>query len=460
MKVSKKINKKKARAVMFKDGSIYQGEFKNGIVHGKGVLKFKNGSIYEGEFEDGFMHGKGKKTYPDGFYYEGDFHKDFMHGSGKLSAPKNYVNYRKTRRNFLEYEGDFAADTRSGRGRIKYSDGSNYSGEVLHGYMHGRGVLENEGMKYQGNFKEDRFEGLGKFESKDTNPYKYEGSFKNGLKDGRGKLHLGEGKLLSTTWTAGEKEGRFTLETPDSVSEGVFEKDEVVGDITTRFSNGDLYVGNCINFYRQGKGRMVWSDHKKLKTYEGDFKENMMHGRGVLVFKNGMVYNGKFIKNRMQGFGKLETAAYTAEGEFFNGKPSGTFIVNFRTGAQYLGKFDGYKRNGFGRIKYTFIEEQRRDLNQSEVSIAGRAIPGEDEEIEETKVQKVYEGWWVNGKKHGKGVLTIGKVVYDGEWRDGKKDGWFDVIRRLGRFKKEKIRALYENGRVVKEAGRKEEPAD
>lgn len=443
--------------IAFKDGSIYYGDFKNGVVHGTGVLKYKDGVVYEGEFEDGFISGKGKKTFKDGFFYEGEFYKDFMHGIGKLSAPANYINYRKKRRNFLEYEGDFAADSRSGRGKIKFSDGSNYDGEVLHGYMHGKGALKSEDVSYQGDFKEDLYDGYGIYKIKGVSDYTYTGNFSKGLKHGKGKLELGDGKICSTTWRNGKKEGRFVLETPDSVSEGIFENDEVVGDITTRFSNGDLYVGNCIDFYRQGKGRMVWANHPKLKTYEGDFRENKMHGRGKLVFKSGMIYNGKFKENRMQGFGKLETLAYTAEGEFFNGKPSGTFIVNFRTGAQYLGKFDGYKRNGFGRIKYTFIEEHKKDLNESEVSIAGRALPGEDEEIKETKVEKVYEGWWVNGKKHGKGVLTIGKVVYDGEWRDGKKEGWFDVIRKVGRFKKEKIRALYENGKVVKEGGRRQE---
>ena len=35
-------------------GYLYEGEFKNGLKHGKGILYYKNGNIkYEGEFSNG-----------------------------------------------------------------------------------------------------------------------------------------------------------------------------------------------------------------------------------------------------------------------------------------------------------------------------------------------------------------------------------------------------------------------
>lgn len=44
---------------------------KCGFLHGKGVFKWKNGLIYEGEFKDNLMDGEGKLTWTDGSTYIG-----------------------------------------------------------------------------------------------------------------------------------------------------------------------------------------------------------------------------------------------------------------------------------------------------------------------------------------------------------------------------------------------------
>ena len=47
----------------FKDGTMYEGEFKDDDYNGKGKLTDADGSVYEGEFKDGREHGKGKKKF-------------------------------------------------------------------------------------------------------------------------------------------------------------------------------------------------------------------------------------------------------------------------------------------------------------------------------------------------------------------------------------------------------------
>lgn len=37
----------------------YEGDKKNGVRSGKGILYYSNGLCYEGEFKDGFRHGYG-----------------------------------------------------------------------------------------------------------------------------------------------------------------------------------------------------------------------------------------------------------------------------------------------------------------------------------------------------------------------------------------------------------------
>ncbi len=44
------------------DGSVYQGEFKDGMRHGKGKLTKMDGEVYEGDWVDGKKHGKGVLT--------------------------------------------------------------------------------------------------------------------------------------------------------------------------------------------------------------------------------------------------------------------------------------------------------------------------------------------------------------------------------------------------------------
>jgi hypothetical protein len=53
------------------DGDRYEGEFKNGRLHGYGAFFWRNGRSYEGEWQDDLPHGRGVFTWPDGSKYKG-----------------------------------------------------------------------------------------------------------------------------------------------------------------------------------------------------------------------------------------------------------------------------------------------------------------------------------------------------------------------------------------------------
>ena len=59
--------------IKYPDGREYNGEFKHGNPHGKGVFKYDDGTEYNGEFKEGKRHGNGVLKYADGAEYNGEF---------------------------------------------------------------------------------------------------------------------------------------------------------------------------------------------------------------------------------------------------------------------------------------------------------------------------------------------------------------------------------------------------
>jgi len=62
------------------DGYTYEGQWQNGVEHGKGTCIAANGGISEGDFRQGRMHGNGKEYYGSGTMYEGQWADDERHG--------------------------------------------------------------------------------------------------------------------------------------------------------------------------------------------------------------------------------------------------------------------------------------------------------------------------------------------------------------------------------------------
>ena len=62
---------------------MYQGEFLNNEIDGRGRYEWKDGKVYEGQWSHNLMHGFGILIFPDGNRYEGEFVKDRREGRGK-----------------------------------------------------------------------------------------------------------------------------------------------------------------------------------------------------------------------------------------------------------------------------------------------------------------------------------------------------------------------------------------
>lgn len=71
---------------LYKDSRyVYEGQFKNGMPHGKGRLMIVNGDMYEGDFEYGIYNGTGTLYSGDNSIYKGSFHQGVKQGKGTIT---------------------------------------------------------------------------------------------------------------------------------------------------------------------------------------------------------------------------------------------------------------------------------------------------------------------------------------------------------------------------------------
>nr|XP_057929571.1 ankyrin repeat and MYND domain-containing protein 1-like isoform X2 [Doryrhamphus excisus] len=108
------------------DGSKYEGEFLNGLKHGKGRYTSKSGEFYEGSFYKDYRHGDGVYCWPSGHKFIGKFYLNWREGYGQQLFPDGAT-----------FKGLYHADQRFGPGVL-----SKPSGHQDVGLWHGKHLLQ------------------------------------------------------------------------------------------------------------------------------------------------------------------------------------------------------------------------------------------------------------------------------------------------------------------------------
>ena len=98
----------------------YSGSCSAGLADGYGEAI--GTARYQGEFKAGRKHGKGVKNWPSGDRYEGEFVEDRKHGRGV------YTWGRRSAWAGEKYSGQFANDRRDGEGVYEWPNGDRYVG--------------------------------------------------------------------------------------------------------------------------------------------------------------------------------------------------------------------------------------------------------------------------------------------------------------------------------------------
>jgi len=113
---------------------FYEGGCKNGLAHGVGQAR--GTAQYEGEFRKGLKHGKGVKTWAWGDRYEGGFADDRKSGKGMYAwgARSPWAGER--------FVGEYRADLREGWGTYYWPNGDRFEGVWKEDRRYGYSAME------------------------------------------------------------------------------------------------------------------------------------------------------------------------------------------------------------------------------------------------------------------------------------------------------------------------------
>ena len=212
---------------------------------------------------------------------------------------------------------------------------------------------------------------------------------------GKGSLYLQNGKKFEGNFINGELNGWCRYISDKAICyEGLF-IDGVLngkGEIITINENRKKYIykGDIINFKKEGIGIEKTNDY----NYEGEFHNDIKHGKGKIIFynNNSESYEGDFKNGDITGKGfYIWKNKHTYLGDFLRGKMHGKGIYKWPDGNIYEGDYIYGIKEGYGEFKWN----------------DGR----------------IYKGPFKNGKQHGKGRLTVNGTTFDAVFEKGKYMG-------------------------------------
>ncbi len=264
-----------------KSGSVYDGDWKDNMRHGVGVLTFASGLEYSGEFFKDSIHGQGTIQLIDASVYTGSFFNGLFHGNGTLED-----NAKK-----VVYSGEFSNGVRDGEGEESYPNDTRYKGEYRNGKRQGFGTLyDSEGNAlYQGNWYEDAWHGNGTLflhkQAGSSWEGIYEGDFAKGKFCGNGIYTYTDETIIEGQWLDDiPRDGDWTINYPDG--------SKFYGFATFRHPEDSLHDDTASGVSESSRG-------STRKTSEV-LRVPLPHGFGTLTYQSGQRYVGSFVYGDFQ----------------------------------------------------------------------------------------------------------------------------------------------------------------
>lgn len=246
-----------------KDGSVTEGSKKNGKWNGNFKKTYKSGAYYEGVYEDGVI--TGELTYVDS--------SGFSNKLGKISSELTYVNSKG-----YSTVGVWENDNWNGKCRVENDDNSVTEGIRIDGVWNGPFIKTyKHGVSYEGAHVNGDVEGKLIYTDENGNVFYCE--WHNGNWNGYGEYKSKYG-VLTGHWVEGELQGN-----------GIY-----------KYNNGLIYEGEIADFKRNGKGIIKFSTNEA--TLSATFKDDNVVGNATIQFPNGDVYVGTW-REMIEGHGSF-----------------------------------------------------------------------------------------------------------------------------------------------------------
>ena len=211
-------------------------------------------------------------------------------------------------------------------------------------------VIINENKIYKGTWSFSKnFNGYGQlfeYNPERNSDSMTEGIFEEGSLNGFGRIFLSKEEYLIGDFIFNKLNGQGEYYRNDgSIYRGSFFDGLPQGNGEEIFENYATFKG----FYLAGKkkhGKFMW---KNGHYYLGDFHEDLFHGYGVYNWGQDRTYEGQWINGKMEGKGKLKLkdGSYY-DGEFKEGKKWGKGLYVWNKDKYYDGNWKNDKQNGFG----------------------------------------------------------------------------------------------------------------
>lgn len=372
---------------------------------------------YEIKSEDATSHSKDKK-------YSGDLKDDVPHGYGTMTYPDGAI-----------YEGEWENGMRSGKGTYTYtyslSDGirGKYEGEWRYGVYHGHGVLTTSSSsftsEYVGEWKYGNESGKGILTiSSDIYTSTYDGEWKNHLYHGWGTYTDSNVIEDSGLFLRGKYIGKH-IKALENIE---FPENSILMDY-----DGGKYIGNVYDNLPHGYGTMIF---KNGDIYEGNWTEGKMLGMGIMTYANGRQQGGRWFDGTLLVSNVKKDNTITYNGQTYTGEsaglvPHGYGIIELPGGQRYEGEFEFGFRSGIGTNYWPDGTTYEGEWENDEYN--GFAIYKSPESY--------YIGYLKDNVPHGHGLMVMyGVNTVEGEFKYGLPNGYgtfknVDGATYVGEFK-------------------------
>lgn len=403
---------------------IYEGDMEHGMANGRGTLTWSDGSNYCGNFKDGEIHGQGIMKYNSAReWYDGKFRS----AEGDV------------------FEGEWNNKYKH-KGIYKYANGDIYDGDWLNGKKHGFGTYTfSTGIIEKGKWEKDVFKprvdkrvsGSQKKALIESNKFQTEINdmadrlHKIGFDDKKSKSlaidlvveHKVSLRLLRLKYSLDYKFFTDTLKLSDNeikILDRYYSTHQISAPPVKSNNTGDTNSANgdmekLVDDHEQSSGKITRvNTTKSVKN-----KDTNLTGKNIhMVYSQGQ-YDGDFVNGKWSGQGFLKlNEGVTYRGAFKDGEYDGVGAYNWKNRDIYYGSFKAGVYHGKGCL-ITYTDPTKReeastywgDFMYGNYHGDGKLIyPNGDE----------YIGSWRSGKREGKGTMKYHSngQEYSGDWEN------------------------------------------